>query len=218
VSLHITARARYEFLNHLISERLRPPAAIAELGAAPEDQICAIAKAGFTATAVDIGIDSDGRADNTEGRMQRLQAHRVTFVEWDLEQVQYPLEDEAFDAWSSPRSSSICGTTRSCRCRSVHEFSGRVDTSSSPPKAGYVMNRFAAAAGTVRLHTHTGLGGSGPASTTRTGYLFSEVDQAMNTSGPEVVLHSSRFLHVADSKKCAQASEGSLHVRNAVRR
>lgn len=38
-------------------------------------------------------------------------------------------------------------------------------------------------------------------------YWFSKVDQARNIAGAEVVLRGSRFLHVANSKKSAQARE-----------
>ena len=82
----------------MIAERLTPPAHIVELGAAPGDQIVKIAQQGYRATAVDIGVASDGWADGTEGRMKELLIDGgVDYVEWNLEQTPYPLEDGAFD-------------------------------------------------------------------------------------------------------------------------
>ena len=83
---------------------------------------------------MDIGIASDGWADNTEGRMVRLfQEHGVAFVEWDLEQVPYPLPDGAFDGVVFTEVFEHLRDYPVGRCRSAHEFSGRVDISSSPP-------------------------------------------------------------------------------------
>ena len=98
MGLDVEAQARYAFLVALLEERLDPTARLVELGAAPGDQIAALADRGYDTTAVDIGVASDDWADGTEGRMAGLFAdHGVRYVEWDLEQVPYPLEDDAYD-------------------------------------------------------------------------------------------------------------------------
>ena len=214
MSLHITAQARYEFLNHLISERLRPPAAIAELGAAPGDQICAIAKAGFNATAVDIGIDSDGWADNTEGRMQRLlHEHGVTFVEWDLDKVPYPLEDEAFDGVVF---TEVFEHLRDYPVRSLQECARILKPGGylffTTPNAGYVMNRLRLLRGrSVYTPMQDWIGGVPHARHARE-YLFSEVDQAMRIAGLDVVLRTSRHFHLADKSRVRRQAKRTLDL------
>jgi SAM-dependent methyltransferase len=203
VSLHITARARYEFLHHLISERLRPPAAIVELGAAPGDQVCALADAGFATTAVDIGIASDGWADNTEGRMLRLfKEHGVAFVEWDLEQVPYPLPDSAFDGVVF---TEVFEHLRDYPVRSLQECARILRPGGylffTTPNAGYVMNRLRLLRGrSVYTPMQDWIGGVPHARHARE-YLFSEVEQAMGIAGLDVVLRTSRHFHVADKSR-----------------
>ena len=98
MGLDVEAQARYAFLLGLLEQRLDPPARLVELGAAPGDQIATLADRGYDTTAVDIGVASDEWADGTEGRMAALFAdHGVRYVEWDLEQVPYPLDDGAYD-------------------------------------------------------------------------------------------------------------------------
>jgi 2-polyprenyl-3-methyl-5-hydroxy-6-metoxy-1,4-benzoquinol methylase len=97
--LNVNAQARYHFVLGLMVTDLQPGASVVEFGAAPGDQIAQIAQAGFRATAVDIGLAADEWADGTEGRMARVLAEAgVDYVEWNLETVPYPLDDEAFDA------------------------------------------------------------------------------------------------------------------------
>jgi SAM-dependent methyltransferase len=97
--LSVDAQARYEFILELMAGDLSPQAAVIEFGAAPGDQIAQIAAAGFRATAMDIGLAADEWADGTEGRMARLLADAgVQYIEWNLETVPYPLDDESFDA------------------------------------------------------------------------------------------------------------------------
>ena len=203
MSLHITAQARYEFLRHLISERLRPPAAIVELGAAPGDQVCALADAGFATTAVDIGIASDGWADNAEGRMRRLfKEHGVAFVEWDLEQVPYPLPDGAFDGVVF---TEVFEHLRDYPVRSLQECARILRPGGylffTTPNAGYVMNRLRLLRGrSVYTPMQDWIGGVPHARHARE-YLFSEVDQAMSIAGLDVVLCTSRHFHVADKSR-----------------
>ena len=184
------------------SERLRPPAAIVELGAAPGDQVCALADAGFATTAVDIGIASDGWADNTEGRMVRLfQEHGVAFVEWDLEQVPYPLPDGAFDGVVFTEVFEHLRDYPVDRCRSAHEFRPGGYLFFTTPNAGYVMNRLRLLRGrSVYTPMQDWIGGVPHARHARE-YPFSEVEQAMSIAGLDVVLRTSRHFHVADKSR-----------------
>ena len=143
MSLHITAQARYAFLGTLIAERLRPPARIVELGAAPGDQIVKIAEQGYDTTAVDIGVASDGWADGTEGRMKDLlEQGGVDYVEWDLEQTPYPLEDAAFDGVIF---TEVFEHLRDYPARSLGEVARVLRPGGylffTTPNAAYLMNR-----------------------------------------------------------------------------
>jgi SAM-dependent methyltransferase len=97
--LGVDAQARYAHVRHLLARYTPAPAEVVELGAAPGDQIAALAGLGYRATAVDIGLASDEWGGGEPGRMARLlEAAGVRYVEWDLEEVPYPLESAAFDA------------------------------------------------------------------------------------------------------------------------
>jgi SAM-dependent methyltransferase len=98
-NLSVEAQARYAFVESLLRADHQPPAAVVELGAAPGDQIAKLARLGFRATAVDIGVDSDEWGAGETGRMRRLYAEAgVHDVRWNLEETPYPLDDSAFDA------------------------------------------------------------------------------------------------------------------------
>ena len=201
MSLHVTAQARYAFLNELIQERLTPPARIVELGAAPGDQISAIADRGYDATAVDIGVASDGWADGTEGRMRGLfDDHGVTFVEWDMEQAPYPLADEAYDGVIF---TEVFEHLRDYPVRSLQECARVLKPGGflffTTPNAAYLMNRVRLLRGrSVYTPLHDWIGGIPHARHARE-YLFAEVEEAMKVAGLDVVLRTSRHFHVDDS-------------------
>jgi len=97
-NLAVDAQARYLFIRREIERHLPAGSRILELGAAPGDQIAALATAGYATTAVDIGIASDEWADGREGRMNDLFVDAgVRTVLWDLEKHPYPLEDNQYD-------------------------------------------------------------------------------------------------------------------------
>ena len=54
-NLSVEAQERYRFVCELLGADFPPPARVAELGAAPGDQIAHLAGLGYEATAVDIG-------------------------------------------------------------------------------------------------------------------------------------------------------------------
>jgi SAM-dependent methyltransferase len=200
MSLHVTAQARYAFLNQLIGQRLSPPARIVELGAAPGDQIAALADRGYAATAVDIGVASDGWADGTEGRMRALlEEHGVAFVEWDLEQAPYPLDDGAYDGVVF---TEVFEHLRDYPVRSLHECARILRPGGylffTTPNAAYLMNRVRLARGrSVYTPLHDWIGGVPHARHARE-YLFSEVEQAMGLAGLDIVYRTSRHFHVDD--------------------
>lgn len=97
--LGVDAQARYAHVRRLMARFTPAPADVVELGAAPGDQIAALAELGYRTTAVDIGVASDEWGGGESGRMARLLEHTgVRYVEWNLEEVPYPLESAAFDA------------------------------------------------------------------------------------------------------------------------
>lgn len=96
--LSITAGPRYDLIRQWIGEGQPPDAKLIELGAAPGDQTVALAEAGYTVTALDIGIASDAWADGQVGRMATMfDKAGVDLVEWNLEEMPYPLEDATYD-------------------------------------------------------------------------------------------------------------------------
>jgi SAM-dependent methyltransferase len=98
-NLSIDAQQRYLLIRKLLLADFPPPARVVELGAAPGDQIAALARLGYETTAVDIGIASDEWSDRSSGRMERLLNEAgVKLVLWNLEETPYPLPDAAFDA------------------------------------------------------------------------------------------------------------------------
>lgn len=200
MSLHVTAQERYAFLNQLIGQRLSPPARIVELGAAPGDQISALADRGYAATAVDIGVASDGWADGTEGRMRALlDAHGVDFVEWDLEKTPYPLDDAANDGVVF---TEVFEHLRDYPVRSLQECARILRPGGylffTTPNAAYLMNRVRLVRGkSVHTPLHDWIGGVPHARHARE-YLFSEVEQVMALAGLDVVYTTSRHFHVSD--------------------
>jgi SAM-dependent methyltransferase len=198
MGLDVEAQARYAFLVGLLEERLDPPARIVELGAAPGDQIAALADRGYETTAVDIGVASDDWADGTEGRMVRMFAeHSVKYVEWDLEQVPYPLDDATFDGVVY---TEVFEHLRDYPLRSLHEVVRILRPGGflffSTPNAAYLRNRVDLLRGrSVYTPLQDWIGGVIHARHARE-YLFGEVDQALGMAGLDVVVRTSRHFHV----------------------
>ena len=202
-NLHTDAQARYGYLLGHLRELLPPPAKLVELGAAPGDQIAALADAGYDATAVDIGISSDGWADGTEGRMLRLLGeHGVSYVEWDLEQTPYPLADAAFDGVVY---TEVFEHLREFPVRSLEECARVLRPGGylffTTPNAAYLMNRLRLLRGrSVYTPMHDWIGGVPHARHARE-YLWREVHEALAIAGLEVVLETSRHFHTHDSSR-----------------
>lgn len=197
MGLDVEAQARYAFLLDRLRARLTPPARILELGAAPGDQIAALADQGYATTAVDIGIASDDWADGTPGRMKALFAeHGVDYVEWDLEQVPYPLGDATYDGIVF---TEVFEHLRDYPVRSLHEVRRLLRPGGylffSTPNAAYLGTRLRLLGGrTVYSPLPDWVGGVVHARHARE-YLFSEVDQVMADVGLDVVYRTSRHFH-----------------------
>jgi 2-polyprenyl-3-methyl-5-hydroxy-6-metoxy-1,4-benzoquinol methylase len=203
MTLHVTAGPRYAFLREQLQERLDPPASIVELGAAPGDQIAAIADQGYQATAVDIGISSDGWADGTEGRMVRLfRDHGVKYVEWNLEETPYPLASEAFDGVLY---TEVFEHLRDYPVRSLQECARILKPGGylffSTPNSAYIMNRLRLLGGkSVYTPLDDWIAGVPHARHSRE-YLFPEVERVMKIAGLNVVFQASRHFHVEDQSR-----------------
>jgi SAM-dependent methyltransferase len=199
VGLDVEAQARYAFLTGLLTQRLSPPARLVELGAAPGDQIAALADRGYDTTAVDIGVASDEWADGTEGRMVRLfDEHGVRYVEWDLERVPYPLDDAAYDGVIY---TEVFEHLRDYPVRSLVEVARVLRPGGflffSTPNAAYVRSRLDLLRGrTVYSPLPDWVAGVPHARHARE-YLFEEVDEVMRVAGLEVVVRTSRHFHLS---------------------
>ena len=115
---------------------------VCEFGAAPGDQIVEIAKAGYRATAVDIGIASDEWAGADERPDGRLLAERGEPVEWNLEETPYPFDDATFDAVLM---TEVYEHLRDYPIRSLQEAVRVLRPGGylyfTTPNAAYIMNR-----------------------------------------------------------------------------
>jgi SAM-dependent methyltransferase len=219
MSLHVTAQARYAFLGELIGERLQPPARIVELGAAPGDQIVKLADRGYDATAVDIGVASDGWADGTEGRMKDLlAAGGVRYVEWDLERTPYPLEDDSFDGVIF---TEVFEHLRDYPVRSLGEVARILRPGGylffTTPNAAYVMNRIRLLrGGTVHTPLDDWIAGVPHARHARE-YLFPEVERCMAIAGLQIEYSTSRHFHTEDASSVRRAVKQGLNRMSIVR-
>ena len=213
MGLDVEAQARYAFLVGLLEERLDPPARIVELGAAPGDQIAELADRGYETTAVDIGVASDEWADGTEGRMLGMFAdHSVTYIEWDLEQVPYPLDDAAFDGVVY---TEVFEHLRDYPLRSLHEVDRILRPGGflffSTPNAAYLRNRVDLLRGrSVYTPLPDWIGGVIHARHARE-YLFAEVDEALRMAGLDVVVRTSRHFHLAGGSAPKRAVKRGLN-------
>ena len=143
---------------------------------------------------------SDGWADGTEGRMRDLlEAGGVDYVEWDLEQVPYPLPDAAFDGVVF---TEVFEHLRDYPVRSLTEVARVLRPGGylffTTPNAAYLMNRLRLLrGGTVHTQLDDWIGGVPHARHARE-YLFSEVERCMQLAGLEVEYSTSRHFHVDD--------------------
>ncbi len=197
--LSVEARERYRYVERLLRLDFAPPSRVVELGAAPGDQIARLASIGYQATSVDIGETADEWGSGEVGRMTRLLAeHGVTEITWDLEQVPYPLDDEAFDAVIM---TEVFEHLRDYPVKSLEEVrrvlrpGGRLYFTT--PNAAYLVNRGRAVAGkSIATPLVDWIGGVPHARHARE-YTFPEVDELMRHAGLREVLRESRHFHLS---------------------
>ena len=88
---------RYGYVRGLLRRIAPAPADLVELGAAPGDQAIALARDGYSVTAVDLG-EAEWSEGPTGTMASRLEEAGITLLAWDLEKMPYPLEERSFDA------------------------------------------------------------------------------------------------------------------------
>lgn len=196
-NLSVEAQERYRFIRGLLEADFPPPARVAELGAAPGDQIADLARSGYQATAVDIGVASDDWSDGQAGRMTGLLADAgVESVTWDLELTPYPLDDGAFDAVVM---TEVYEHLRDYPVRSLAEVrrvlapGGRLYFTT--PNAAYLVNRGRLLLGrNIATPLPDWIGGLPHARHARE-YTFAEVEELMRYAGLTVRMVTGRHFY-----------------------
>jgi len=162
------------------------------------DQIARFGQLGYVATSVDIGEASDEWSSGETGRMTRLLADNgVTDVQWNLEDVPYPLSSDAFDAVVM---TEVFEHLRDYPLRSLQEShrilrpGGRLYLTT--PNAAYIVNRIrflrGAAPGSPLADWMYGL----PFARHAREYTFPEMDELLRVAGFHVVHRESVHFHL----------------------
>lgn len=202
-------QSRYLFFQGLLARDFSPPARVVELGAAPGDQIAALALGGYDATAVDIGIAPDEWAQGESGRMQRLLEHAgVRYLEWDLENWPYPLEDEQYDAVIMTEVFEHLREYPINALRETHRIlrpGGRLYFST--PNAAYLRNRLRLLAGHSTATPLMDWVGGLPHARHAREYTFSEIEELMRLAGLRIVFAGSRHFHAAEGSAPKRAAK-----------
>jgi len=201
-NLSVEAQARYAFVRSLLAQDFPPPASVVELGSAPGDQIADLARAGYAATSVDIGVAADAWGGGEEGRMRALLREAgVEDVTWNLEELPYPLPSTTYDAVIM---TEVYEHLRDYPVHSLHEVArvlrpgGRLYFTT--PNSAYIVNRVRAARGHSTASSLADWIGGLPHARHAREYTFGEVHQLMGYVGLEVVLSTSRHFHLESGR------------------
>lgn len=196
------AAARYEMILSMLRKDIAAPARVVELGAAPGEQSIGLAQEGYEVTAVDIGVASDAWEGVAEGTMAaRFASAGIDLVLWNLEEIPYPLADEAFDAVVMTEvfehlreypATSLVETRRILRPGGLLYF--------TTPNSAYIRNRVQLMLGrSVATKLSDWIGGLPFARHARE-YTFDEVEHLIRHAGLEPILVTGRHLHVASGR------------------
>ena len=217
--LSIEAQTRYAFIRTLIQRDFAPPAQVIELGAAPGDQIAALARLGYEATAVDIGIASDAWASATAGRMAALLDDAgVSYVEWNLEETPYPLAESDYDAvvmtevFEHLRDYPVRSLLE---CKRILRPAGRLYLTT--PNVAYLRNRVVALrGGAVASPLHDWIGGLPHARHARE-YTFDEMRTMLEHAGFTPLEMTSRHFFKAQGRPVARAAKSAVDALSRLR-
>lgn len=201
--LSASAHDRYLYVRTLLIDEVPSPARIVELGAAPGDQVAALAAVGYDTTALDIGIASDEWANGEQGRMRRLLDEAgVRLLEWNLEEWPYPLEDESFDAvlmtevYEHLRNYPINALREA---RRILRPGGRLYFTT--PNAAYLRNRLQLLMGRSTATPLADWIDGLPHARHAREYTFSEVKDLMHAVGLQIVRQESRHFHLSEGSR-----------------
>lgn len=208
-NLSTESEVRYAFIRGLMeADGMLPPASIVELGAAPGDQISELSRRGYQATAVDIGLHSDEWGGGEEGRMLDLyEKSGVNYVQWNLEEVPYPLVSNSFDAVIM---TEVYEHLRDYPVKSLQEVNRILRPGGllyfTTPNAAYLMNRFRMVAGkNVQTPLPDWIAGVPFARHARE-YTFQEAHELMEYASLEVVHSTSRHFQINDGRVDSRAA------------
>ena len=209
-SYNEAARARYDFVLDLIRSDFAPPARVVELGAAPGEQSLGLARAGYTVTAVDIGIASDAWEGAESGTMAREFAENaIELVLWNLDEQPYPLPDDSFEVVVM---TEVLEHLREYPARSLDEArrilvpGGRIYLTT--PNAAYIRNRLKLVLGrSVMTPLHDWIGGLPHARHARE-YTVAEIRELLVHAGLEPRLLTSRHFHIRSGRTSRPAIAG----------
>jgi SAM-dependent methyltransferase len=193
----------------LLCADIAAPADVVEFGAAPGDQIAALARLGYRATALELGVASDEWGAHGEGGMAKLfEDTGVRGVQWDLEVTPYPLDDSAFDAVVM---TEVFEHLREYPIESLREArrvlrpGGRLYFTT--PNAVYLKNRVRLLLGrSVATPLPDWIDGLPHARHARE-YTFAEVRELMALAGLRIVREQSRHFYEGTGGRFARAGK-----------
>jgi SAM-dependent methyltransferase len=213
------AQPRYDLVATLVQRDLSPPARIVELGSAPGHQIVQLAKMGFEATSVDLGAAEDEWGSGGPGRFRELLTEAgVRHIEWNLERLPFPLDDESFDA---ALMTEVIEHLREYPARSLAEVrriirpGGRLYLTT--PNAAYLVARVRLlAGGSVHTPLQDWIGGLPHARHARE-YTFREMDALLAHAGFIVKDRFSRHFYVQSGQTSVAARAAKLALDRLAR-